>query len=124
MADTPKSIIVVGAGPGLGAAVAGRFGAEGFRVGLVSRRRPTLDALAAELVALGVDVHTAVGDSGYTASLHDAMDALIAELGLPDVVVYNPSVAVPGRPSTVDSIQLLASFATNVSGFVDAAQRV
>jgi short-subunit dehydrogenase len=124
MADRAQSIIVVGAGPGLGAAVARRFGTEGFRVGLIARREPTLGALAAELVTAGIEVHTAKGDAGYTGSLHEAIDALTAELGVPDVLVYNPAAAVPGRVSTLDSVQLLASLATNVSGFVDAVQRV
>jgi short-subunit dehydrogenase len=121
MADTPKSIIIVGAGPGLGAAVARRFGTEGFRVGLISRRESTI---AADLVAAGIEVHTARGDAGYTGSLHDAIDALTAQLGIPDVLVYHPAQAVPGRPSTLDSVQLLASLATNAGGFVDAVQRV
>ncbi|HEV7824971.1 MAG TPA: SDR family NAD(P)-dependent oxidoreductase [Mycobacteriales bacterium] len=117
MNDSQRSIIIVGSGPGLGTAIARRFGAEGFRVGLIARRPPTLELD-------GVEVHTAVGDAGYTGSLHDAMDALTATLGVPDVLVYNPAVAVPGRPSTLDSVQLLASLATNVGGFVDAVQRV
>jgi NADP-dependent 3-hydroxy acid dehydrogenase YdfG len=121
MADTPRSIIIVGAGPGLGGAIAARFGGEGFRVGLVSRREPVI---APALVAAGIEVHTALGDAGYTGSLHTALDALTATLGVPDVLVYNPATAVPGRPSTLDSVQLLASVATNVGGFVDAVQRV
>jgi short-subunit dehydrogenase len=104
--------------------VARRFGAEGYRVGLVARREATLGAVAADLVAKGVEVHTAVGDAGYTGSLHAALDALTAELGVPDVLVYNPAMPVPGRPSTLDSVQLLASMATNVGGFVDSVQRV
>jgi NADP-dependent 3-hydroxy acid dehydrogenase YdfG len=121
MADNPKSIIVVGAGPGLGGAVARRFGAEGFRVGLVSRRE---SVVAPALIAEGIEVHTALGDAGYTGSLHVALDALTATLGVPDVLVYNPATAVPGRPSTLDSVQLLASLATNVGGFLDSVQRV
>jgi NADP-dependent 3-hydroxy acid dehydrogenase YdfG len=121
MADNPRSIIVVGAGPGLGGAIAARFGAEGFRVGLVSRHE---SVIAPALMAAGIDVHTAVGDAGYTGSLHDALDRLTATLGVPDVLVYNAALPIPGRPSTLDSVQLLASLATNVGGFVDAVQRV
>jgi NAD(P)-dependent dehydrogenase (short-subunit alcohol dehydrogenase family) len=121
MGDKPRSIIIVGAGPGLGGAVAARFGAEGFRVGLVSRHE---SVIAPALMAAGIEVHTAVGDAGYTGSLHDALDRLTATLGVPDVLVYNAALPIPGRPSTLDSVQLLASLATNVGGFVDAVQRV
>jgi PPOX class probable F420-dependent enzyme len=48
---TMPVIAVVGAGPGLGLAIARRFGREGFRVALISRAQSKLDALAAELAA-------------------------------------------------------------------------
>ncbi len=38
------TIAIVGAGPGLGAAVARRFGREGFAVALISRDQAKLDA--------------------------------------------------------------------------------
>ena len=40
------TVAIVGAGPGLGAATARRFGSEGFEVALVSRSRERVDALA------------------------------------------------------------------------------
>ena len=48
------TIAIIGAGPGLGAAVARRFGAEGFAVALVSRSQEHADGLAAQLVSDGV----------------------------------------------------------------------
>jgi hypothetical protein len=47
----PGSVIVVGAGPGVGAAVARRFGRESHAVGLVARDRGRLVAMAANLRA-------------------------------------------------------------------------
>jgi short-subunit dehydrogenase len=44
----PPSIVIVGAGPNLGAAVARRFGREGLAVGLVARNEEKLAALAAD----------------------------------------------------------------------------
>ena len=43
------SIVIVGAGPNLGAAIARRFGREGMPVGLVSRNREKLELLAEDL---------------------------------------------------------------------------
>ena len=40
------TIAIVGAGSGLGAAVARRFGAEGFSAGLISRSQERADAIA------------------------------------------------------------------------------
>jgi short-subunit dehydrogenase len=47
------TLAIVGAGPGLGMAVARRFGAEGFSVGLLSRGQERADGLAAQLVGEG-----------------------------------------------------------------------
>ncbi len=48
------TIAIVGAGPGLGAAVARRFGAEGFNIALLARNQGRVDALAAELASSGL----------------------------------------------------------------------
>ena len=45
------TIAIVGAGPGLGAAVARRFGTESFSVAVVSRSQDRVDALAADLTS-------------------------------------------------------------------------
>lgn len=36
----PKHVLILGAGPGLGAGLARRFGREGFTVTLLARREP------------------------------------------------------------------------------------
>ncbi len=54
----PSSIVIIGAGPNLGAAVARRFGGEGLSVGLIARDETKLAALVADLGALGIDAHT------------------------------------------------------------------
>lgn len=48
------TLAIVGAGPGLGAATARRFGAEGFQLALISRHQDRVDTLAAELTDTGV----------------------------------------------------------------------
>lgn len=85
-----KVIAVLGAGTGLGASVARRFGREGFRVALVARRRQQLDALVAHLAADGIEA------VGFTADLSRPADvpALIASIrdrfGRIDVIEYGP----------------------------------
>ena len=48
------SIVIVGAGPNLGLAIARRFGRHGFAVWLVSRTQAKLDDLASQLESEGV----------------------------------------------------------------------
>jgi|tagenome__1003787_1003787.scaffolds.fasta_scaffold20014724_2 NAD(P)-dependent dehydrogenase (short-subunit alcohol dehydrogenase family) len=45
----PRHLLLIGAGPGVGAGVVRRFGREGFRSTLISRGGGTLDQLAREL---------------------------------------------------------------------------
>ena len=47
------SIVIVGAGPNLGAAIARRFGREGMPVGLVSRNGEKLERLVEGLAGGG-----------------------------------------------------------------------
>ena len=47
-------IVVVGAGPGMGASVARRFGREGFDVALIGLPADQLEALGGQLQAEGI----------------------------------------------------------------------
>ena len=84
------SIAIIGAGKGLGAAVARRFGAEGFTVGLISRHQGRLDALAAELEQDGVQARGFVADVRDPASLAAALEQVTETLGPIEVLQYSP----------------------------------
>jgi len=84
------SIAIIGAGSGLGAAVARRFGAEGFSVGLLSRSQAKLDALAEELAADGVQARGFAADVRDPASLTRALEQVTETLGPIEVLQYSP----------------------------------
>ena len=71
----PKTIVVVGYGPGVSNAVAEKFGAEGFAVALVARNAERLAAGVEALKAKGVAAAAVPAD----ASDPDAIAAAIAE---------------------------------------------
>ncbi len=91
------SAIVLGAGPGLGAALARAYASTGRQVALVGRRKERVDEIAA----------TIPGSVGFAADLGNpaAVKAVVREaaqhLGAPDIVHYNASVLVPGPPTEV-----------------------
>ena len=82
-----STIVIIGAGKGLGAAVARKFGAQGFDVALISRTQSNVDALAADLRQVGINAR------GYAASVRDAealgtaLDRAASELGPIDVLL-------------------------------------
>jgi short-subunit dehydrogenase len=93
-----RHLLLVGAGPGLGMAIAHRFGGGGYRVTLVARGTDGLRELADGLADTGARIDTIAAD----ASDPDALGARMAELyrqeGAPGLVVYN---AVMGAPDTL-----------------------
>ena len=90
MPSQDNSIVVVGAGPNLGVAVARRFGREGFAVGLVSRTQSKLDDLAGQLEADGIRAAGAAADIRDHESLTQAITTLADRLGRVEVLSYSP----------------------------------
>ncbi|MGZ4687666.1 SDR family NAD(P)-dependent oxidoreductase [Oryzihumus sp.] len=84
------SIAIIGAGQGLGAAVARRFGREGFSVGLVSRNQGRLDALADDLAKDGVKAQGFAADVREPASVARALEQVTETLGPVEVLQYSP----------------------------------
>ncbi|SDN64485.1 short chain dehydrogenase [Cryobacterium flavum] len=83
-------IAIIGAGPGLGAAVARRFGREGFSIALIARNPSKLDAMAAELTTAGFTASAYAADVRTPASLEAALANAAAELGPITALQYSP----------------------------------
>ena len=84
------TLAIIGAGKGLGAAVARRFGREGFSVALISRHQGRLDALAAELEQDGVQAQGFTADVRDPASIAAALEKATETLGPIEVLQYSP----------------------------------
>lgn len=84
------TIAIVGAGAGLGGAVARRFGREGFDVALLSRTREHVDALATDLGDEGVNARGFAADVTDPASLSAALESAASALGPVEVLQYSP----------------------------------
>jgi short-subunit dehydrogenase len=83
-----KSIAVIGAGPGLGQAVAHRYGREGYAVAVVARRREPLDRLVEELAGAGVQAHAIAADVADLGAIPALAARLRATIGDPGVLYY------------------------------------
>lgn len=115
-APSSSPAVIVGAGPGIGAATARRFAAAGHPVAVVGRNRERLDALAAEIAAAGGRAHAFTADVADRASIRAAFAEVRAALGDPGVLVHNPLVFQEGSPSALDLDALDAQLSANVTG--------
>jgi short-subunit dehydrogenase len=85
-----RTVVVFGAGTGLGAAVARRFGREGCRVALVARTRSRLDALVASLAGEGIEAAAFTADLAETSEIPAVIRQIRERFGRIDVVEYAP----------------------------------
>jgi NAD(P)-dependent dehydrogenase (short-subunit alcohol dehydrogenase family) len=86
-----ETALIVGAGPGLGAALARRFKAAGMAVALARRDIDKLGPLAAEVGGKAFRC-----DAAQRVAVEQLFDRVAAEFGLPEVVVYNAGAFRPG----------------------------
>jgi NADP-dependent 3-hydroxy acid dehydrogenase YdfG len=84
------SIVIVGAGPNLGAAVARRFGREGMSVGLIARDAAKLEELANVLNEEGITADFVAVDIRDSDALGAAIGSLAERLGPVEVLEYSP----------------------------------
>lgn len=85
-----STIAIVGAGRGVGAAVARQFGRQGFRVALFSRNQAKLDGMAAELKEQNITARGFAVDVRDPAALRVALEAASSELGAIEILQYSP----------------------------------
>ncbi|WP_151774131.1 SDR family NAD(P)-dependent oxidoreductase [Streptomyces abyssomicinicus] len=113
--------LIIGAGQGIGQAVARRFAREGLPVALIARTKETVAAGAEAIGPLGVRALPLTADTADEASLRAALDAATGELGEPDVVVYNAAVIRSDAVGELPHRDHLETYAVNVLGALTAA---
>jgi len=117
-----QRLLLVGAGPGLGSAIARRFGGGGFRVTLVGRDRAALDALAGDLADTGAAIDTIAMDVGDAEGLRERMSALYGTPGAPGLIVYNAVMGAPDQLLSSSAAHLHDAYAVDVIGAIVVAQ--
>ncbi|TXK84147.1 SDR family NAD(P)-dependent oxidoreductase [Paenibacillus sp. N3.4] len=117
-------LVLVGAGPGVSAGVARKFGAKGYRIVLVARSEPSLSLYTKELHENEIEAYSVQADASDTDSLIAAFAHIQAEYGATDVLVYNAAALVQGNPSSLTEEQLIHDFKVNVVGALTSAKQV
>jgi NAD(P)-dependent dehydrogenase (short-subunit alcohol dehydrogenase family) len=116
--------VIIGAGPGIGRAVARRFAREGLPIALLARTARTLENVAEAVSPFGVPIISLTADSTDETALRGALDAAVDGLGPPDVVIYNAAKIQPDTPGQLSVRAHLDAWAVNVVGALTAAAHV
>ncbi|MFF4603150.1 SDR family NAD(P)-dependent oxidoreductase [Streptomyces sp. NPDC001339] len=120
-----KTLVIVGAGPGLGMGVARAFGHHGFQVGLIARSKDALHASVGELTGLGITAAAFPADIRDRDALAGALSRAGETLGPVDVLEYSPSPSGPITPAAQTTIaSAAAQFELHVLGAVTAVGQV
>lgn len=117
-----KCVAIVGAGPGVSAAVARKFGANGFTVILLARNPESLQLRVSELQNAGIEAHGVVADVTDRQSLQSAFARIQTEHGTLDALVYNAGANTIANPSVLNAADLTRDFEVNVVGALNCAQ--
>jgi NAD(P)-dependent dehydrogenase (short-subunit alcohol dehydrogenase family) len=104
--------VVVGVGPGNGAALARRFHAEGYAVALLARSTEFSAALAKELAG----ARPYACDVADESSVDAAFVAIAAEMGPVEVLLYNAGSGVWGTIEDVSARDFEQSWRVNTLG--------
>jgi NAD(P)-dependent dehydrogenase (short-subunit alcohol dehydrogenase family) len=115
-------IVVVGAGPGLGAAVARRYGRAGYDVALLARDADGLDELGKALQAEGITTGWSAVDVTDGAALREAISRFGRHAGHLDVLHFNPSTFRHTGPLDLTPDELLDDVRLGVGALLTAVQ--
>ena len=107
-----KTIAIFGAGTGLGASVAARFGREGYKVALIARGPTGLDLLKEKLAGQGIEAYSFPADLADLAAIPSLVNAIEAQLGSIDVALFSP---ISSTAYFVPAVDLEASYLQSIS---------
>jgi NAD(P)-dependent dehydrogenase (short-subunit alcohol dehydrogenase family) len=112
--------VVLGVGPGNGAAIARRFATDGYQVALLARSRTFTDALARELA----NTHAYSCDAADPDSIKKTFAQIRRDLGDIDVLVYNAGSGIWGSVEDVSAADMEAAWRINVLGAFTAVREI
>ena len=119
-----KTLLIAGYGPGISAAVAEKFAAEGFQIAIVARNKEKLDEGAKALEAKGVKATPFTADLSNPTAVRDVVERVRAALGPITVIewtAYAPgNLAADFLTASIDDIRSV--FDVAVCGVIAAVQ--
>ena len=117
-----KTIIVFGYGVGISAAVARKFGSEGFQVAIVARSADKLEQARHALQASGIKAAAFPADLSDPAVAKDVVKRVAAELGPITAIQWNAYAGAAGDVLTADAAALRTVYDVSVTSLVMVVQ--
>ncbi len=99
--EVNKTVIVTGAGSGIGKATAKKFASKGFNVVLNGRTKSKLEAVSKEINASNTLI--VAGDVSKPADVKQLVESTISKFNTIDILVNNAAIFVGG---TIDKVSL------------------
>ncbi len=87
-----KTIVITGAGRGIGRALAVRLAGQGAHIALLDMNAADLAAATAQCLALGVRAKAYTADVSREADVAAALDAVLKDFGSLDVIINNAGI--------------------------------
>ena len=119
-----KTIVVVGAGKGMGNHIAREFGRKDFRAVLMARNQAALDGYVTAFEEEGIEAFGIVADAGNPESLTKAFDEVKARFGKVDVLAYNACILEGGKPSELSAAELMRHCQVDVASALHCSLQV
>ncbi|MET1027780.1 MAG: SDR family NAD(P)-dependent oxidoreductase [Dongiaceae bacterium] len=112
--------VIVGIGPGNGAALVRRFAEAGYAVAMTARSTALGEKLAGEIA----DARFYPCDAGDVAAMTATFEAIARDLGPVDVLIYNGGAGIWGNVEEISAEGFETSWRSNALGLLTASQAV
>lgn len=124
MSEGKRVCVVAGVGPGVGLAVARRFGKGGFRLALIARDLGKLSGYVDALRSEGFEATAFPVDLADQEAIRATIGRIEFELGSVRVLVYNAASWIEHSAMSIPAADFAQQLAVSVTGALVSAQSV
>jgi short-subunit dehydrogenase len=124
MSPAGQVAIVTGASSGIGWSLAKCLAADGYKVGLIARRKDKLTALAQEIATARGTAVAVEADIGERPQVLQAVQQIRGQLGPIDLLIANAGVGIPTLLDPLNIADIEKTFRVNTLGVVYALETV
>ncbi|MFC4735952.1 SDR family NAD(P)-dependent oxidoreductase [Bacillus daqingensis] len=119
-----KTVVIVGAGTGIGFHTAERFGKAGFHVMLTARNRGRLEQLSSDLQEKGIDASHMVMDAASEPAVKRVADTLKEQETEVEAVLFNAVGGTPEVPSQLSTSIVMQDLQVSIGGMLHVFQHL